>query len=346
MSSQRALWLPEEKGKYTLVMKEIQEPGPGEVLVKILATTLNPLDWKIQAYGFFMVKNYPSIQGHEAAGVIAKLGEGVTNVAKGDKVLFQGFMTNRQATFQEYTIASAEQVALVPDNVSLDQAASIPLALGTAGNALYTPKPTGFGLVPVWEEGGKGRYSGQAIIIMAGASAVGQLAIQLAKLSGFSPIITTASPHNTTLLKSIGASHVIDRHLPSLSLAQEVAKITSSPVSFVIDAVSLEDTQQAGYNLLAPGGEMAVVLPPTAKAVAGDNKRLFMTYGTFLTPEKRESGARLYSQLTRMLAEGDLVPIPIEVLPNGFNGISSGLDRLQHNLVSGKKLIVRPEETP
>ena len=84
-TKQKALYLLEPKGQYAVQEKDIPEPGPGEVLVQIHATALNPVDWKIHDYDFF-IKEYPAILGTDSSGVIAKLGEGVTTFAVGDKV--------------------------------------------------------------------------------------------------------------------------------------------------------------------------------------------------------------------------------------------------------------------
>lgn len=81
----KALYLLEPKGPYAVQEKDIPQPGPGEVLVQIHATALNPVDWKIHDYNFF-IKDYPSILGTDSSGVVAKLGEGVTAFAVGDRV--------------------------------------------------------------------------------------------------------------------------------------------------------------------------------------------------------------------------------------------------------------------
>ncbi|EGO00283.1 hypothetical protein SERLA73DRAFT_180782 [Serpula lacrymans var. lacrymans S7.3] len=345
MSTQTALWLPKEFGQYKLGTRDTEKPGPDEVLIKVMAAALNPLDWKVQDHGNRMIKDYPAILGFEGSGIVEDVGESVTEHVKGDKVFFSGFMTNRHATFQHYTIMLAAHAAKIPDNISLDQAASIPAGLTTAVDALYSPKPHGLAFTPPWEEGGRGKYTGKSIVVLGGASAVGQFVIQVARLSGFSPIIATASLHNTTLLTSLGATHVVDRHLPLSSLAQEVAKVTSTPTTLVFDAVATSETQQAGYDLLVSGGQIAVVLPPTIQTKPEDNKQILLMFGSFFPPEKREFGTRMYSQLTRMFAEAELVPLPVEVLPDGLNGIVPGLERLKNNLISGKKLIAHPWDT-
>lgn len=86
MAIQKALWLPEIGTQFTLGENEIPEPGPGEVLVKLEASAINPIDWKIQKEGFFLIDEYPAIIGENGAGVVTKVGDGVTNLVTGDRV--------------------------------------------------------------------------------------------------------------------------------------------------------------------------------------------------------------------------------------------------------------------
>lgn len=85
MSPQKALYLLELHGKFSVQDKDVPEPGPGEVLVEVHSTALNPIDWKIPAYGI-VVTTYPAILGLDAAGVVTKLGAGVSDVSLGEKV--------------------------------------------------------------------------------------------------------------------------------------------------------------------------------------------------------------------------------------------------------------------
>lgn len=86
MASQKALWLNKVGTDLVLAGNEIPEPGPGEVLVKNHAVSLNPLDWISKKFGFFLVKNFPVVLGEEGAGIVEKVGDGVPNLAIGDKV--------------------------------------------------------------------------------------------------------------------------------------------------------------------------------------------------------------------------------------------------------------------
>ncbi|EGO00292.1 hypothetical protein SERLA73DRAFT_89213 [Serpula lacrymans var. lacrymans S7.3] len=343
MSSQTALWLTEERGSFTVGPHVIPTPEAGEILVKIESAGLNPVDWKIQAYAFW-VEKYPAIVGNEVAGTVEAVGEGVTQFAKGDRVFHQATMDNRNAAFQQYVIVPADLAAKIPNNISFDQAATIPVGIATTALSLYSPAPNGIGLRAPWD-GGRGSFSGQPILVIGGATSVGQYVIQCAKLSGFSPIITTASLHNTALLKSTGATHVLDRGLSPSALSAEVLNVTSTPIKLVYDSVSLADTQQIGYDILAPGGHLIILLQDSIKAKEGDNKTIFHVFGNLHPPQNRAFGAGLFSHLTKYLADGDIIPNTVEVIPGGLNGVVSGLQRLKDNLVSGRKLVVHPQET-
>lgn len=86
MATQKALWLPAIGAKFMLGRNEISDPGPGQVLVKLKASALNPLDVDIQRSGFFEITEYPIILGEEGVGIIEEVGDGVINLAQGDRV--------------------------------------------------------------------------------------------------------------------------------------------------------------------------------------------------------------------------------------------------------------------
>ena len=134
-----------------------------------------------------------------------------------------------------------------------------------------------------------------------------QPAIQFAKLSGFSPIITTASLRNTDLLKSLGATHVIDRSTPASSFASEIASITTKPILLVFDAVATAETQQLGYDTLAEGGHIVVVLNSSIQETPGSTKKVVGVIGNVQMPANREIGRALARSLPGLLEAGDIV---------------------------------------
>ncbi len=130
------------------------------------------------------------------------------------------------------------------------------------------------------------------------------IVIQLAKLSGFSPIITTASLKNTDLLKSRGATHVIDRNA---ELVSSVKAITTEPIKYAFDAISLKQTAKSAYEVLAPGGTLTVILLGAADEVNVDaSKRIAQVVGTVHDPTQKTLGVSLYKNVTKLLENGDI----------------------------------------
>ncbi|KAI0749284.1 GroES-like protein [Daedaleopsis nitida] len=344
--TQKALFIQEKQGVLVVGTRPVPTPGAGELLVKNAVVGLNPIDWKIHAFGF--ADSYPAIVGQDAAGTVAAVGEGVEGVGAGDRVLYQGYLENDKATFQEYALIDAGLVAKLPENITFEQGAGLPLAVTTAMIGLYH-REGGPQLAPPWAESGEDKYAGTPIVILGGAGAVGSIAIQLAKLSGFAPIIATASPRNTALLESYGATHVLDRALSAPSLRAEVAKIAGGPVALVFDGVSTAESQQAGFALLAPGGKLLVLLPDAVMAdkdaLETAGRTVVQVHGVVQFPMNVEFGKVAYRELTPLLESGEIRALNVEVLPGGLSGIPGGLERLKKSQVSATKLVARLDDT-
>ncbi|KZV65095.1 GroES-like protein [Peniophora sp. CONT] len=356
--SQKALILhSKDAGKFELGTRPIPSPGPGEVLIKVYSAALNPVDEYIQSIGY-IVEHYgfPAVPGSDGAGTIEAIGEGVTGFEKGDRVLFPCWWIADRGTLQQYALSDAARTAKIPSNISFDEASTVPLGLGTAAMGLYGDIKEGFeglgggiGLVAPWTDAGKGKYTGKPILILGGSTSVGQYATQLAKLSGFSPIIVTASQRNAEYCKAAGATHVIDyRETPYSQLPEAVAKITTQPIEVVYDSVTREDSVPAGLRALASGGSLVVVLPQNAAKPGSrdaDNKLVVFCYGNVNAETNQALGAILYSKLTALLEDGSIKPNAVEVLPGGLAGAFDGLKRLASWSVSASKLVVHPQDT-
>lgn len=130
-------------------------------------------------------------------------------------------------------------------------------------------------------------------------------AIQLARLSGFSPIITTASLHNSELLSSLGATNVLDRKLSTAALKEAIANITSTPITLAFDAISLPDTQETAHDILTAGGTLMTATEPMV-ANKSDDKVIRFARGWFHPPQNREMGKRFLPVLTQWLADGTI----------------------------------------
>ena len=187
---------------------------------------------------------------------------------------------------------------------------------------MYNQTPYGIGLVPPVSAEGKGKYAGNPIVILGGSSSVGQnsklvkkgmavannhdSAIQLARLSGFSPIITTASLHHTKDLEALGATHVVDRNLSGDALASEVNTIANNaPIKYVVDSISTPDTQKIGYDLLVSGGKLVIFLAVAIKKT--DDKEVIHVLGVAALPANAKLLETAYhDHLERLLEEGHI----------------------------------------
>lgn len=207
-----------------------------------------------------------------------------------------------------------------------EEAATIPLGLATAALGMYNVHDSHSSsvLFPPWELGGRNRYAGKPFVVLGGSTSVGHYGegkprfasrsliamssvIQLAKLSGFSPIITTASPRNAPSLLALGATHVLDRGLSPKALYAQIASKASRPIETIYDAVSIPDTQNLAYDLLAPGGCLVLVLQATIEEDRKTPDRRIVTVDSSIAaPYNRAAGVSLYSELSVLLEAGDI----------------------------------------
>jgi NADPH:quinone reductase-like Zn-dependent oxidoreductase len=169
----------------------VPEPKEGEVLVRVYAAGVNPVDWKIRSGWMkdFMPAKFPYVPGADFAGVVEKVGSGVSTFQPGQEVFGR---TN--GTYAEYTIASTKTLALKPKALSFEEAATIPVGATTAWQALFDHG----NLQP-----------DQRVLILGGAGGVGLFAVQFAHLKG-AHVISTASTGNVDFVCSLGAETVID----------------------------------------------------------------------------------------------------------------------------------------
>ncbi|KIJ96539.1 hypothetical protein K443DRAFT_682260 [Laccaria amethystina LaAM-08-1] len=168
-TEQKALLLQAKFADFVVGPKSIPKPGPGELLVKVHSTSLNPVDWKIHKYGF-LVENFPAVLGIDLAGDVEEVGEGVTDFVKGDRVFAKGDYKPEWASFQQYTKTVATATSKIPSKFSYDDAATIPGALSAAYLGLYGNKPHGAGFdVPVTPSA-VGKYAGTPLVVLGGSS--------------------------------------------------------------------------------------------------------------------------------------------------------------------------------
>ncbi|CAN8095556.1 unnamed protein product [Discula destructiva] len=350
----KAAVVPEPGAQQVVSDRELPPLAAGEVAIKITATAINPVDWKMRDYRVFL-KDYPAELGSDAAGVIAAVGPEVPadSVAVGDRVFFQGILGNYDScTFQQYCKMPAALVAKTPANITDDQAAGISLATVAVVTGFYDA--TGHGLAAPWTEGGEAAGKGKAIVILGGSTSVGQYAIQLAKISGFEKIITNSSAKHVEYLKSLGAHVVLDRATHSTADDFKAA-IAGLPLAFVFDSVSEKDTQILGVQILGAtkteGSHVVTVQGVNAEAKElGQAQEIKVevkqVLGLGSSPKLRYLSEPLVKNLggeDGYIAKGRFVPNRPIVVAGGLSGAEDALARNKQG-VSGEKVVIRPFE--
>ncbi|WP_430596842.1 NADP-dependent oxidoreductase [Enterococcus sp. DIV0175] len=207
-----------------------------DVLVKIVAASINPIDIKTKDGGLKMLLSYdmPIIMGSDFAGIITAVGEKVTNYSIGDAV-YGRVQKNRIGTFAEYIAVDQGAIALKPKNINFEEAASIPLVGLTSYQALHD-------IMQI--------QPGQKVMIQGGSGGIGTIAIQLAKYLG-AYVATTTSANNFDLVKSLGADYPINYQTTNFA---EVLQ----DYDYVFDTRG-GATLEAAFKIIKPGGKVVSI---------------------------------------------------------------------------------------
>ncbi|HUD01918.1 MAG TPA: NADP-dependent oxidoreductase [Rhabdochlamydiaceae bacterium] len=220
------------------------EPGDGEVCIAVSYAGVNPADAKI-AQGLFqsrMPHQFPLILGWEASGTVHSMGKHAASLNKGDKVyLYCRKPIAQWGSWAEYLIFPAEHIAVMPKNLSMAQAAAVPLAGLTAWQALFEKANL---------------KSGEQILIHGGGGGVGGFAIQWAKCCG-AKVLTTASSSKFEYVKSLHADEIIDYR--KTNFVDQIRKSHPSGIDVVFDTIGGSVYKQS-FEVLKPGGRIVSTL--------------------------------------------------------------------------------------
>ncbi|KAG8383172.1 hypothetical protein BUALT_Bualt05G0157000 [Buddleja alternifolia] len=288
---------------------EVPEIKDDQVLIKVVAAALNPIDYK-RRLGLFKATDapLPTVPGFDAAGVVVKVGSKVKHVKEGDEVygdiIEKAIDGPKQlGSLAEYTAVEEKLLALKPKNLDFVQAASIPLAIETAHEGLLTA----------------GFSEGQSILVLGGAGGVGSFVIQLAKhVFGASKIAATSSTAKLELLKSLGADLAIDYTKENFDdLPQKFDLVYDAVGQFdravktvkeggrVID-ISVSATSPAFKFVLTSNGEFLKKL--NSYLESGKVKPLLDPKGPF--PFDKVNEAFAYLETNRAIGKVVIYPIP------------------------------------
>lgn len=233
--------------KESFIAFETEKPSPEgfDLLVKVQANSVNPVDFKIRETAAKEADlETPKIIGWDAVGIVESIGEKVSRFKVGDQVFYAGDLT-RSGSNAEYQLVDERIAGHKPETLSIAEAAAMPLTSLTAYEAL-------FDRIKVNPETDKGK----SVLILAGAGGVGSIAIQLAKKLGNLTVIATASrPETKSWCEALGADHVVNhRHLK-----EDLEKIGHGEVNYILDFVDLEGYWEIMADIIKPQGHIVSI---------------------------------------------------------------------------------------
>ncbi len=217
-------------------------PGAGQVLVRVHATSINPLDYQVRRGDYSGLVPLPAITGHDVSGVVAAVGPGVTAFVPGDEVWYTPQIFDGPGSYAEYHVAAEHIVGKKPAALSHLEAASLTLVGGTAWEALV---------------GRAALRVGERILVHGGAGGVGHVAIQLAKAIG-AKVFTTARAANAAFVRGLGADEVIDYEKEDY--VDAIMRLTGGDgVDVVFDTIG-GDTLARSADVLAQRGRVVSIV--------------------------------------------------------------------------------------
>ncbi|WP_038593020.1 NADP-dependent oxidoreductase [Neorhizobium galegae] len=316
-----------------LRLGEIPEPSlrDNDVMVEVHAASVNALDNKIRDGEFKLILPYrlPLVLGNDVAGVVVRVGPKVRKFKPGDEVYARPAQ-DRIGTFAEYIAMDEADVAIKPSNLTMVEAASIPLVALTAWQVLVERANL---------------RKGQKVLIHAGSGGVGTIAIQLAKHLG-AHVATTTSTANVALVKSLGADIAVDYK------KDDFEKVLQG-YDVVLNSLG-KDTLEKSLNVLKPGGKLISISGPPDPDFARQNgsgwllqqAMRLLSFGIRRKAGRRKIGYSFLfmtanggqlAQITSLIEAGHIRPVMDRVFP--FDQTNEALDYVETGRAKGKVVI-------
>jgi NADPH2:quinone reductase len=280
---------------------ELPRPVAGgqDVLVRVEAVSVNPVDTKIRSPKP-QVEAQPKVLGYDAAGVIEAVGEDVTLFQPGDEVYYAGDVT-RSGSNAQFQLVDERLLGRKPATLDFAQAAALPLTAITAWELLFERMPFSIDM----------EDNNRSLLVIAGAGGVGSIAIQLAKHAGFKAIATASRAETVDWCKAMGADAVIDHRQ---ALAPQLAALGHAQVDVILNFSDPAPYWEAMGDLLAPQGHVGLIVEPSSQLNLGDPYKakcigihweMMFARARFKTPDMIEQH-RLLNRVSSMVDAGDL----------------------------------------
>jgi NADPH2:quinone reductase len=211
--------------------RPVPEPGEGELRIRVVASGVNPTDWKSRSGTSGGALEEPTVPNHDGAGVVDELGAGVAGFNVGDRVWVTLAGDGRPAggTAQEYTVVPAGRAFPLPDSADFELGASVGIPAVTAHRALTVAEDGPARLAP-------GALTGRVVLVAGGAGAVGNAAIQLARWAGATVIATVSGDAKAKLAGAAGAQHVVN--YKESDAAERIRDVARDGVDVIVEVAA------------------------------------------------------------------------------------------------------------
>ena len=287
VQTMKAVRIRKYGGPEVLQYEDAPRPHPqaGEVLVRVHAAGVNPIDWKVRE-GYmkdFWSHEFPLILGWDLSGVVEEVGPRVSQFNKGDEVYSLPDPT-RNGAYADYVVVRESELALKPHSLHHIRAAAVPLAALTAWQSLFDTAQL---------------ESGQRVLIHAGSGGVGHFAVQLAKWKG-AYVFATASTKNQDLLRKLGVDKPID-------YTQQRFEDVARNIDIVLDTIGGE-TQERSWSVLKKRGNLVSLVQPPSEEKAEELGVRAAIIGA------QPNGEQL-AEIAKIIDSGKLSPIIERILP-------------------------------
>lgn len=310
----KAMFIKEFGGPEVFEAQEVGQPEirPNDVLVNVHATSVNPVDLSVREAGQWAGIEPPAIIGYDVSGVVKDVGSAVEDFAVGDDVFYTPEISERQGSYAEYHAAHEQIVAHKPINLSHEEAASIPLAGGTAFQGLIV----------------RAKLQVGETVLIHGAGGVGSLAIQIAKAAG-AYVLATCSDTMVETAEALGADCAIN--YKSEDFIEIVKRDTDNfGVDVVLDTVG-DDLLTRSIEITKPFGRMVGIVSTDTGLSAAFRKNITV-HPLFLQRDQYKLKA-----LRDLIERGQLKPVIDTVMP--LENVADAHRRLAEGGVKGKLVL-------
>jgi NADPH2:quinone reductase len=291
-------------GPEVLTYEDAPEPHPdtGQVVVRVAAASVNPIDAAVRSGAFRTPRQLPFIIGSDGAGTVTEVASDVSGIAVGDEVLFSGLGIGMEGSYADYVVLHAVQAVPKPKNISFAEAAALGLAFTTAYYALVH----------------RGALrSGETVLVQGGSGGVGTASIQLASALGARVLATVGHDEAIATLKELGAEAVINYRTADVVAA--VRDLTDGKGVALVHELATSDNVRADLALIAKGGRIVCTGPgskpeavvPVGEAISRDASILFMSTSN----AGRAGVATMLREVAQLAEKGAVRAVIGETLP-------------------------------